>query len=71
MIATGVWNSQGDRVEPDIETAVTKAQSANLPASVQAQRNEIVNETALQMAVHQFTAEYAEQVIAFFTRYVP
>ena len=43
----------------------------DLPASVQAQRNEIVNETALQLAVHQFTAEYAEQVIAFFTRYVP
>ena len=71
MIATEVWNSQGDRIEPDIETAVAKAQSASLPASVQAQRNEIVNETALQMAVHQFTAEYAEQVIAFFTRYVP
>jgi hypothetical protein len=71
MIATGAWNSQGDRIEPDIETAAAKAQSASLPASVQAQRNEIVNETALQMAVHQFTAEYAEQVIAFFTRYVP
>jgi hypothetical protein len=71
MIATGVWNAQGDRVEPDIQTAAAKAQSATLPASVQAQRVEIVNETALQMAVHQFTAEYAEQVIAFFTRYVP
>jgi hypothetical protein len=71
MIATGVWNAQGDRVEPDIQTAAAKAQSATLPASVQAQRIEIVNETALQMAVHQFTAEYAEQVIAFFTRYVP
>ena len=71
MVATGVWNSQGDRIEPDIETAAAKAQSASLPASVQAQGNEIVNETALQMAVHQFTAEYADQVIAFFTRYVP
>jgi len=71
MIATGVWNSQGDRIEPDIETAAAKAQSATLPASVQAQRGEIVNETFLQLAVHQFTAEYAEQVIAFFTRYVP
>jgi hypothetical protein len=71
MVATGAWNSQGDRIEPDIETAAAKAQSASLPASVQAQRNEIVNETALQMAVHQFTAEYADQVIAFFTRYVP
>jgi hypothetical protein len=71
MVATGVWNSQGERIEPNIETAAAKAQSASLPASVQAQRNEVVNETALQMAVHQFTAEYADQVIAFFTRYVP
>jgi hypothetical protein len=71
MIATGVWNSQGDRIEPNIETAAARAQSASLPASVQAQRREIVNETALQLAVHQFTAEYADQVIAFLTRYVP
>ena len=71
MIVTGVWNSQGDRVEPNIETAAAKAQSAALPASVQAERSEIFDETALQLAVHQFTAEYAEQAIAFFTRYVP
>ena len=71
MIATGVWNSQGDRIEPNIETAAARAQSASLPASVQAERNEILDETALQLAVHQFTAEYAEQAIAFFTRYVP
>jgi hypothetical protein len=71
MIATGVWNSQGDRVEPDMETAAARAQAATLPASVQAQRVEIINETGLLMAVHQFTAEYAEQAIAFFGRYVP
>jgi hypothetical protein len=35
------------------------------------QRIEIENETALLLAVHQFTAEYADQVIAFFDRYVP
>ncbi|MBA3263525.1 MAG: hypothetical protein H0T69_13850 [Thermoleophilaceae bacterium] len=68
LIATGVWNSQGTRVEPDIERAVARAMSANLPASVAAQSGEIQNETALQLAVHQFTAEYAEQVIAFFNR---
>jgi hypothetical protein len=71
LVATGVWNSQGDRVEPDVETAATRAASANFPASVQSSKSEIVNETALLLAVHQFTAEYAEQAIAFFSRYVP
>jgi hypothetical protein len=71
MIATGVWDAQGKRVEPDIQQAAAKAASATLPASVQAQRIEITNETGLLMAVHQFTAEYAEQAIVFFGRYVP
>jgi hypothetical protein len=71
LVATGVWNAQGDRIEPDAETAATRAASASLPASVQSSSGEIQNETALLLAVHQFTAEYAEQVIAFFNRYVP
>jgi hypothetical protein len=71
LIATGVWNSQGTRVEPDIETAATRAAAAQLPASVGSSASEIQDETALLLAVHQFTAEYAEQVIAFFGRYVP
>jgi hypothetical protein len=71
LIATGVWNSQGGRIEPDIETAVARAATANLPASVAPQSAEIGNETALQLAVHQFTAEYAEQVISFFNGYAP
>jgi len=33
---------------------------------VSASRNEITNETGLRMAVHQFTAEYADRAIAFF-----
>jgi hypothetical protein len=70
LIATGVWDSQGARVEPDIQQAVARAGSVNLPASVRADAGEIGNETALQLAVHQFTAEYADQVIAFFGRYV-
>jgi hypothetical protein len=71
LIGTGVWNTQGERVEPDIQKAAAAATAANLPASVQSAKNEIVNETALQMAVHQFTAEFAEKAIAFFNRYVP
>jgi predicted esterase len=71
LVATGVWDGNGKRVEPDIQTAANRALAANLPASVAPQRIEIENETALLMAVHQFTAEYADQVIAFFDRYVP
>ena len=71
LIATGVWNSQGARVEPDVETAAARAATANLPASVGPQAREIDNETAVLLAVHGFTAEYAEQVIGFFSRYVP
>jgi predicted esterase len=71
LVATGVWDGNGKRVEPDIETAANRALAANLPGSVAPQRIEIENETALLLAVHQFTAEYADQVIAFFDRYVP
>jgi dienelactone hydrolase len=71
LIATGVWNSEGARVEADIEQAAARAASATLPASVRSSSGEIQSETALQLAVHQFTAEYAEPVIAFFGRYVP
>ena len=71
LIATGVWNSQGTRVEPDIEQAATRAATAQLPASVRSSTSEIQDETALLLAVHQFTAEYAEQALAFFGRYVP
>jgi hypothetical protein len=42
-----------------------------MPASVAAQANEIRSETAVVLAVHQFTAEYAAQVQAFFERFVP
>jgi hypothetical protein len=68
--ATGVWNAQGVRVEPNIQTAVTRAGTATFPASVQGQLSHISDQTALQLAVHQFSAEFAQQVIAFFGRYV-
>jgi hypothetical protein len=71
LIATGVWNAQGTRVEPNIETAAARAGTVNLPASVQPQASHIADQTALQLAVHQFTAEFADQVNAFFARHVP
>jgi predicted esterase len=71
MIATAAFDAQGARIEPDAEAAAAKVRSATLPASVQGQRTEIINETDLMIAIHQFSAELSEQVIAFFTRYVP
>ena len=71
LVATGVWNAQGTRVVSDIQQAVAGAESAQLPASVAPVATDVRNETALQLAVHQFTAEYAAQVEAFFGRYVP
>jgi hypothetical protein len=69
--ATGVWDAQGNRIVSDIQQAVAQVVTAHLPPSVASVANEVRNETALQLAVHQFTADYAPQVVAFFNRYVP
>jgi dienelactone hydrolase len=71
LIATGVWSSQGTRVVSDIEQAAAQAGTVDLPDSVQGLASHISDETAWQLAVHQFTAEFAEQVVAFFGRYAP
>ena len=71
LVATGVWNGDGVRIVPDVQEAAARVQAAGLPASVAAQRAAIEDQTALQLAVHQFTAEYAPQVETFFNRYVP
>jgi hypothetical protein len=71
LVATGVWDGNGTRVEPDVATAAGKALAATMPGSVAPQRNAIDDETFVLLAVHQFTAEYAERVIAFFDRFVP
>jgi hypothetical protein len=71
LVASGVWDGQGDRIDPDVADAAAKALSAKLPASVAPQRNGIDDESLIVLAVHQFSAEYAEQVINFFDRFVP
>ncbi len=71
LVDTGVWNEEGARIVPDIEQAAAQAGTAQLPPSVAPQAAEIGNETAVQLAVHQFTAEYAPQVRAFFDRFAP
>ena len=71
LVASGVWDGSGRRIDSDVVDAATRASTAKLPASVAPQRNAINDESLLILAVHQFTAEYAEQVISFFDRYVP
>ena len=71
LVATGAWDRQGRRTDADVQDAAAKALGANLPGSVAPVRSEIDSESLLILAVHQFTAEYANQAIAFFDRYVP
>jgi hypothetical protein len=71
LVASGVWDGQGNRVDSDIQDAAGRALSAPMPASLAPLRAAINDESLLILAVHQFTAEYAEQVIAFFNRYAP
>jgi len=64
---TGVWNADGQRVVPDIQLAVAQAMTAQLPASVTAERlgNDVVNEVARVLAVHQFTSEFGADALNF------
>jgi hypothetical protein len=71
LVATGVWDAQGRRIVADVQQAAARASAARLPASVAPVANEVVNETAVQLAVHQFTAEPVIDVAAFFDRFVP
>lgn len=71
LVATGVWDGQGKRIAADVQDAAAKALGANMPGALAPQRNEIDSESLLILAVHQFTAEYVNQVIAFFDRSVP
>ena len=69
--ASGVWNADGTRIVADDQEAAARAGAVAMPASVAAQAGEIRSETAVVLAVHGFTAEYASQVQAFFERFVP
>lgn len=70
--ATGVWNQQGVRVEPNVQVAAQRALTATLPASVTAEGlgNDVINETARILAVHQFTSEFAADAVAFVDGFV-
>jgi hypothetical protein len=68
---TGVWNADGRRVVSPPEAAANQAGTVQLPASVAGSGSSIADETAIQLAVHQFTAEHTGKVTAFFDRFVP
>lgn len=70
--ATGVWNAQGVRVVPDVQQAVAQAMTVKLPVSVTGAglANEVGNEVARTLAIHQFTSEFAPDVVAFFQQHV-
>jgi hypothetical protein len=70
--ATGVWDHSGKRVVPDVQQAVAQASTVHLPAAVAAAGagSDVENETAVLLAVHQFTAEFKTPVRAFFDTYV-
>jgi hypothetical protein len=69
---TGVWNADGQRIVSDIQQAVAQAMTAQLPSSVTGAGlgNDVANEVARILAVHQFTSEYAVDALAFVNQQV-
>lgn len=65
LVATGAWDAQGQRLVPIGET-VALTGTAELPASVLAERNEIANQCALVLAVHQMRGDVKVPVSDFF-----
>lgn len=66
--ATGVWDLDGRRTVTPIEAAVNQAESVQLPASVVAAglAEEVEDQTAVLLALHQFSAEFADDAVVFF-----
>jgi hypothetical protein len=54
-----------------VQEAAARAEAADLPDSVAPQAGEVSSQTAVQLAVHQFTSEHVGGVSAFFDRFVP
>lgn len=69
LIATGAWDAQGRRLAP-IDQAVALASTAQLPASVGPERNEIANQCALVLAVHQMRGDVKGAVGDFFDHHI-
>lgn len=65
LVDGGIWNQAGERIVT-IEEAVALAGTIALPASVAPQRNEITNQCALVLAVHQMRADFKTPMADFF-----
>jgi hypothetical protein len=68
LVATGAWDSQGRRLAP-IEQAVALAETAHLPATVLSEGNEIANQCALVLAIHQMRGDVRSSVGDFFDQH--
>lgn len=67
-IETGVWDLDGLRTVTPIEAAVSQAESVLLPTSVIAAglADEVDDQTSVLLALHQFSAEFADDAVVFF-----
>jgi hypothetical protein len=66
--ATGVWDPDGRRIVTPIEAAVSQAEWVLLPTRVVAAglADEVDDQTAVLLALHQFSAEFADDAVSFF-----
>jgi hypothetical protein len=69
LVATGAWDADGHRPVP-IDEAVTRLAGTQLPAAVGPVANEVVNQCALVLAVHQMRGDVKVPVADFLSRYV-
>lgn len=65
LVATGAWDADGVR-QVSIDEAVALAGTAQLPASVAGEANEIANQVALVLAVHQMRGDAKVPLSDFF-----
>lgn len=69
LTATGVWSESGNRVVADVAQAADQAGAMVLPASLVGRGlvGDIRSQTKIVLAIHQFSAEFAGPVRAFFS----
>ncbi|HKE73296.1 MAG TPA: hypothetical protein VKB57_06760 [Acidimicrobiales bacterium] len=65
LVATGAWDAAGTRQVP-IDEAIARAASADLPAAARPVANEVANQVALVLAVHQMRGDVKVPVADFF-----
>ncbi len=65
LVAAGSWDASGQRLLP-IEDVVARAGTTGLPASVEPMRNDILDQCAVVLAVHQMRGDIKVPVGDFF-----